>query len=48
VGERCWLEAREASKTRQGENFSLKEWHKAALNLGPMGLAQMQRELARV
>jgi len=48
VGERCWLEAREASKRRQGESFSLKDWHRAALNLGPMGLAQMQRELARV
>ena len=48
VGERCWLEAREASRKRQGEAFSLKDWHRAALNLGPMGLAQMQRELARV
>ncbi len=48
VGERCWLEAREASKARQGEDFSLREWHRAALNLGPMGLGQMQRELARL
>ena len=48
VGERCWLEAREASKLRQGKEFSLKGWHRAALNLGPMGLGQMQRELARV
>jgi uncharacterized protein (DUF885 family) len=48
VGERCWLEAREASKRRQGERFDLKEWHRAALNLGPMGLAQMQRELGAV
>lgn len=48
VGERCWLEAREASRRRQGDAFSLKEWHRAALNLGPMGLAQMQRELSRV
>lgn len=48
VGERCWLEAREASRRRQGDAFSLKEWHRAALNLGPMGLAQMQRELSGV
>ena len=48
VGERCWLEAREASRRRQGDAFSLKDWHRAALNLGPMGLAQMQRELARI
>ncbi len=48
VGERCWLEAREASRNRRGAEFDLKEWHRAALNLGPMGLAQMQRELARL
>jgi len=48
VGERCWLEARENSKKRLGDAFDLKEWHRAALNLGPMGLGQMQRELARV
>ena len=48
VGERCWLEAREASRKRQGERFDLKEWHRAAVNLGPIGLAQMQRELARL
>jgi uncharacterized protein (DUF885 family) len=46
VGERCWLEAREAAKQRRGSEFDLKAWHAAALNLGPMGLAQMQRELA--
>jgi len=48
VGERCWLEAREASRQRKGDEFDLKEWHRAALNLGPMGLAQMQRELGRL
>ena len=45
VGERCWLEAREAAKARDGAGFDLKAWHRAALELGPMGLAQMQREL---
>ncbi len=48
VGERCWLEARENSKRRLGDAFSLKDWHRAALNMGPMGLGQMQRELARL
>lgn len=48
VGERCWLEAREDSRARRGAAFDLKEWHRAALNLGPMGLAQMQRELGRL
>jgi uncharacterized protein (DUF885 family) len=48
VGERCWLDAREAARRRRGADFDLKAWHAAALNLGPMGLAQMQRELAVV
>jgi uncharacterized protein (DUF885 family) len=48
VGERCWLQAREDSRRRLGDRFSLKDWHAKALNLGPMGLAQMQRELAAV
>lgn len=48
VGERCWLQAREAARARAGSAFDLKAWHAGALNLGPMGLAQMQRELAAV
>jgi uncharacterized protein (DUF885 family) len=46
VGERCWLEARESSKQRLSKAFDLKAWHRKALELGPMGLAQMQREMA--
>ena len=46
VGERVWLEARAAAASHQGAAFNLKEWHNAALQLGPMGLAQMKRELA--
>ena len=45
VGERVWLEAREAAKTKAGAEFDLKNWHNAALRLGPMGLAQMKREM---
>ena len=48
VGERVWLEARERSREAQGASFDLKEWHNKALELGPMGLAQMQREMARI
>ncbi len=48
VGERAWLEAREASRAKQGAAFDLKAWHKAALELGPMGLEQMQREMVRL
>ncbi len=45
VSERVWLEAREAAKSRAGADFDLKSWHNAALRLGPMGLAQMKREM---
>ena len=45
VGEREWLSAREESRRQLGADFDLKEWHTRALSLGPMGLAQMRREL---
>ena len=45
VGERVWLEARESAKHSLGSDFDLKEWPNKALTLGPMGLAQMKREL---
>ena len=47
VGERVWLEARRRAQESQGSSFNLKEWHNKALRLGPMGLAQMQREMAK-
>jgi uncharacterized protein (DUF885 family) len=46
VGERYWLAAREAAKRAKGKSFDLKTFHTDALNLGPMGLEQLQRELA--
>ncbi len=45
VGERVWLAAREAARQKAGAAFDLKEWHNRALRMGPMGLAQMEREL---
>ncbi len=48
VGERVWLEARDAARSRGGAGFDLKEFHRAALDLGPMGLDQLDRELARL
>ena len=48
VGEREWLSAREDAKRRDGAAFDLKDFHTRALDLGPMGLAQMRREMARV
>ncbi len=48
VGEREWLNAREDAKRRKGAEFDLREFHTRALNIGPMGLAQMRREMARL
>jgi uncharacterized protein (DUF885 family) len=45
VGERFWLDAREAAKAKAGADFNLKTFHSEALDLGPMGLAQLKREL---
>ncbi len=46
VGERAWLAAREDARRRQGAEFDLRAWHTRALDLGPMGLDQMSREMA--
>ncbi len=48
VGERIWLQAREKAKAKASSNFNLKNWHTAALRLGGMGLAQMERELSNI
>ena len=47
VGERVWLETREGAKARHGADFSLKDWHRYALNLGSMGLDQFRSEMDR-
>jgi len=46
VGEKVFLDARAEAKSAQGDAFVLRDWHTKALNLGPMGLAQMKREMA--
>ena len=47
VGERVWLECRADAHARHGAEFSLKDWHRHALNLGSMGLDQFRSEMAR-
>ncbi|MGI8331797.1 DUF885 domain-containing protein [Actinomadura scrupuli] len=47
VGERVWLEAREAARRRQGAAFDLRAFHRDALDLGPMGLDLLRAELVR-
>ncbi|MDT9592710.1 DUF885 domain-containing protein [Nocardioides zeae] len=48
VGERVWLEMREAAQRRHGSAFDLKAFHRAALDLGSMGLDPLATALARV
>ena len=45
VGERKWLDAREAARERMGASFDLKAFHTQALALGPMGLEMLEREM---
>ena len=47
IGERVWLEAREAARRRHGAAFDLKAWHAFALDLGPLGLDLLTAELSR-
>jgi uncharacterized protein (DUF885 family) len=46
LGERAWLEGRQAAQRAQGASFDLKAWHMAALSAGALGLADLQEELA--
>jgi len=45
VGERKWLDAREAARIRLGASFDLKAFHTQALAVGPMGLQMLEEEL---
>ncbi len=47
LGEKVWLESREAARRRDGTDFDLKQFHQQALNLGPMGLDLLHTELTR-
>jgi uncharacterized protein (DUF885 family) len=48
VGERVFLTCREEARRRAGAGFDLKEWHRAVLDLGPLGLGPLAAELARM
>lgn len=48
VGERVFLTCREQARARAGESFDLTEWHRQVLDLGPLGLAPLTEELARL
>jgi uncharacterized protein (DUF885 family) len=48
VGERIWLQARADAQARKGAAFDLKGFHRAALDLGALGLDPLQAALARL
>lgn len=48
VGERVFLTCREQAQLRAGADFDLRAWHGAVLDLGPLGLAPLAAELARM
>jgi uncharacterized protein (DUF885 family) len=48
VGERIWLQARDDAKARKGDAFDLKAFHRAALDLGALGLDPLRAALARI
>ena len=48
VGERIWLQARDEVRRRQGADFDLKAFHRAALDLGSLGLDPLRDALRRI
>jgi uncharacterized protein (DUF885 family) len=48
VGERVFLTGREQARARAGAAFDLAAWHRAVLDLGPLGLGPLADELARL
>lgn len=48
VGERIWLDARAEVQERHGDAFDLKAFHRAALDLGSLGLDPLKAALARL
>jgi uncharacterized protein (DUF885 family) len=48
VGERVFLTGRDEARARHGAAFDLKAWHRAVLDLGPLGLGPLTDELARL
>jgi uncharacterized protein (DUF885 family) len=48
VGERVWLRARDDARRRHGAAFDLQDFHTRALDVGSMGLDQLEEELARL
>lgn len=48
VGERIWLQARAEVRARKGAEFDLRAFHRAALDLGGLGLDPLRAALSRL
>ena len=48
VGQRIWEQVRDEYKERKGDEYSIKEFHKRALDLGSVGLDTLRRAVARL
>jgi uncharacterized protein (DUF885 family) len=46
LGERVILELRESEKRRLGERFSIRDFHDRVLEIGPVGLDLLTREVS--
>ncbi|MFG3116663.1 DUF885 family protein [Streptomyces sp. NPDC048197] len=46
LGERAWLQGRDAARRRLGPGFDLRAWHMEALTQGSLGLADLADDLA--
>jgi uncharacterized protein (DUF885 family) len=47
VGQRIWEQLRDETKRREGETFSIKEFHRKALDLGGVGLDTLRSALLK-
>ena len=45
IGERLWLQLRDEVAAREGDAFSLKDFHRRSLDLGSLGLDVMREAI---
>jgi len=48
VGQRIWEQVRDEYRARKGDAFSIKEFHKRALDLGSVGLDTLRKAVERL
>lgn len=48
VGQRIWEQIRDDFRSRKGNDFNIREFHKQALNIGGVGLDTLKRAMAKL